>query len=533
MPNSQEHPRATDPHSNREYGVTRRELLGLAATATLLIALGARSCDTKTEDTKQDSKDILTNPEKTTKFISDYVEISERLAEDPKMPLPYELFLAVGMHESDSGTSELATKANNMHGIVAKDGWKGDVYPDKMTDEQVAAESVPELQKKYGDQFTVLFTYPDGSVRVQHPRDFRKYKNPEDSFADFQKKIYFQNQDGSYRYADVIGYLNNGGRDPKEVARLMVDSDEPGELRYSTGEEWLGLVVNYIDLVQKITGNVSGDTNPNSPKDEPSLPPEKNAIDVETIDFSELNEPRDKALVQTIKKALKSLTIEDYAKFEQSGIEDRSKYVEELIGPAKYNKYYNGTSITVRYLIWHLWANGVSTSDNETDAAPKGRSHEITLTDQIESWANNSGASTQFMMSDNNPSEIWQLTRDPATKAGHIRNGVIDGGKKGREDAGNGNTIGIEVQADSIYDVSAEQFKHLILWTTKMLFDQGLIEDGMLRAESDRAIEHSVIGHGKNSGLEFGIKLQKPTRCSSKTIRLYGHSSLNLTLSST
>ncbi len=495
--------------SGSEEGLTRRGFIaGLATCAVVGFVLSETVFDEEKPQPK-DPGDVLVNPEKFSAFIEKFEPIATQLAETEGIPLPYEVFLAVGMHESDSGTSELAEEANNMHGIVAKDGWSGDIYK-KPTQEVVTADAVGKLAQEHGKDLKIIDKYQDGRVRVQYPRPFRKYDKPEDSFRDFLGKTYYKKEDGSYRYSDVVAYLKEGGRDPHEVVRMMVDQDKPGELTYATGPEWLNGVNHYIDLVQSITGNSSSDTKP--PGTPPKLPDQGPKIGVKLIDFDKLNEPRDKALVERMKSAFGSLSVKEYRQYKENGIEHKWERVKELIGKDGYEKYYNGSPIAVKYLIWHCWAYQVEDGDSGTPKqGPKGNSHTLDPERLIRSWANNSGSSTQFMLPDEkHGGKAWQLSKNPGTRADHIKYGIMDEASAGREDADNSNTIGIEVQADNIYDVEEGQIRELVLWTTNQLLAQKLVTKGMTREQTDDIIKQRVAGHGKNSGVEFGQRYSWP-----------------------
>lgn len=492
-----------------ESGFTRRGFL-VAAGAVVAAGLILRNeIFGENKPKPKDPGDVLVNPEKFNAFVKRFEPIATQLAETEGVPLPYEVLLAVGMHESDSGTSELANNANNMHGIVAKDGWTGEIYK-KPTEEVVSADTVTKLAQEHGQNLKIIDEYPDGRVRVQYPRPFRKYDKPEDSFADFLGKIYYKNQNGSYRYADVVAYLQKGGRDPHEVVRMMVDQDEPGELIYATGPEWLNGVNHYIDLVQTITGNSSTDTKPSD--NPPKLPSNESGIDVNLIDFEELEEPRDKPLIERMKSAFGSLSIQDYIDYKENGVEKKWELVQDLIGRKAYEQYYNGAPITVKYIIWHAWASGVADGDQGTPKrGPIGNSHRVDPAKLVLSWFNNRKSSTQFILPDSkHGGKVWQLAKNPATKAGHIRDGIQDDGSAGREDADNNTTIGIEVQVDSIYDVEEGQIRELVLWTTDQLLTQKIVSKGMTREQTDDIIKQRVVGHGKNGGLEFGQKYSWP-----------------------
>ena len=105
--------------------------------------------------------------EKLYNFIEKYKDAALKTAtEDTEKPIPYELILAVAAHESAYGTSDKAVHANNFFGIIAKDGWDGEIY-EAPTKEEV-----------------------DGKL-VATTRKFRKYNSAEECFVDFRKKNIF------------------------------------------------------------------------------------------------------------------------------------------------------------------------------------------------------------------------------------------------------------------------------------------------------------------------------------------------------
>jgi hypothetical protein len=120
------------------------------------------------------------------------------------------------------------------------------------------------------------------------------------------------------------------------------------------------------------------------------------------------------------------------------------------------------------------------------------------------------------MLSDNRDSELWQLTNSQFGGANHAGNGIMDIGEDTHKNLNNKNSIGIEVQADTIFDVSPIQYETLVYWFTQMLIDSGKIKPGLSAEEINRIVDKTVIGHGKNnlgantSGLEFGYKFTRP-----------------------
>lgn len=496
--------------SERDSGedVSRRGVIkGIAATAALL-GVGYKVEQHFTHDDKpDDSGDVLVDKEKFQAFVDKFEPLATKLAEDGAQPIPYEVFLAVAMHESDSGTSELAVNATNYFGVVAKDGWQGDVYP-KLTEEEVLTTDVSKLSTEH-PELVVLLDFSDGKSRVKYERDFRKYGNAEDSFKDFADKLYFKLDDGSYRYADVVDYLEGGGRDPHEVVRLMSDYDQPGEARWATGREWHEGVDNYISTIQSITGNASGDAKPDT---EPSLPETESGINLDEIDFSELDQPRDETLIETIKNGFRAASLEKYKEFDKSGIKSKYSDMRALIGNNEYFDSVYRADIDPKYFVIHLWANGVTFDDlKDPNKIPAGSSHKSKLSDQVQSWYNvGKKASCGYLLSDNDSGDLWRLTRGEFGASNHVGHGIQDEGAETHPDVGNSNAVGIEVQANTIYDVTSKQFEMLVYWCTKMLLDSGIVQEGMLREDVDKIIDDTVIGHGKAEGLEFGYKYTRP-----------------------
>ena len=403
------------PEVHQPPGVSRRGFLtgvlavaaGYMASEVDLVGKGIDYFTNQDESTPESAQDVLTNPDEFTAFVNEYKDIAQELAKDSDKPMPYEVFLAVGIHESDSGTSELAVEANNLFGIVAKDGWTGDIY-EKATNEEVATADIARLKREH-PELKVEHDFGDGRSSVNYKRPFRAYDTPKDSFRDFRDKLYYKKEDGSYRYSDVVSYLKDGGRDPSRVAYLMSDTDQPDEARWATGREWIGGVTNYITVIQKLTGQKSAESK--TPEDK-KLPDTKEHVDVDAIDFSELDQPRDAALVETMKKAFAAVNLKDYAKFDKKGITDASGRVQRLLNdPAYYNRKFRA-DVKPEFLVLHLWANGVDiTKTTNPNLVPKGSSHRATLSDQVQSWKNSGrGASAAYLLSDNPSGDLWQLT---------------------------------------------------------------------------------------------------------------------------
>lgn len=465
------------------------------------------SKDREDEPSARDNE-ILVNPEKFTAFIDKYSWLAEELSQDPKRPVPFEVFLAVAAHESDSGTSELAEKANNYFGMIAKDKWVGDIY-EKVTKEEVANSEIPKLISEE-KKFSIVKDLGNGRSVVKYLRPFRKYTGGSpvrESFKDFAEKIW-----DSVYYQDVVDYLKTGGRDPVKVVELMSNEDGPS---YATDFYWREKVTRYILAIQELTGKKSANTSGTevsvSPEEQPS------EIDIEAVNFEDFNQPREKELKKTIIASLEGLSKEDYLRFQ---VEDRSDYARNIlegVGGSRALEYYNqayGPPIKNDdrdFIVWHLWANRVD-DQGTPERGPDGNSKDIPLENQIKSWFNAGGnASCGFLMGQEG--EVWQLGDHPFAKTWHAGNGVQDPlDRASHPGVNNKNAIGVEVQADSVFDVSEEQFRSLMYWTTSMLFEAQIVRKGMTREEIDAAVDTAVVGHGKNGGLEFGRKYTQPLK---------------------
>lgn len=494
----------------------RRDLLITSLAVSVGVVVGAKvenRFNLFHGDDESNGKEVLVNPDKFEAYIDKFYGVAKGLSESEAKPIPYEVFLAVSMHESDSGTSELAKNANNYFGVIAKDGWDGEVY-DKPTEEEINTADIDSYKAQKGFEVVEDSNSLPGRSRVRYVRPFRKYKSPDDSFADFAEKLFFKEEDGKYRYQDVVDYLNSGGRDPYEVIDLMSDNDEPGELQYATGSEWREGVGRYISLIQNRTKDVSQGTK--IAVEDVELPPNIEAINLEELDFSEFKEPRDRQLKDRITEAFGNINHERWLAYVGSGVEQKSSLVRELTDIEYYAEAYGlNQPIKPGFLVWHLWGNGV-VDDGNNDQWPKGSSLDITLEEQIRSWFNRyqddtASASCGYMLGSDG--ETWQLVEDRFDRTWHVGTGIQDSQASiSHPGVDNDNAIGIEVQADSVGNVSAQQFENLIYWTAVMLLEAGIVREGMTREEVNEAIESSVVGHGKNSGLEFGSKYTKPIK---------------------
>jgi flagellum-specific peptidoglycan hydrolase FlgJ len=101
--------------------------------------------------THSDEKERLTM-----RYVDQYASIA--VMEMHRSGIPASIILAQGIHESNSGTSALATRANNHFGIKCKAYWRGDTYYHEDDD--------------YDDKGRLLESC------------FRSYEEPNDSYLD-------------------------------------------------------------------------------------------------------------------------------------------------------------------------------------------------------------------------------------------------------------------------------------------------------------------------------------------------------------
>ena len=115
--------------------------------------------------------------------------------------------------ESGWGTSELATKANNLFGIKAKDDWKGEYYT-------VKTAEYDKNNKKF---------YIDAA--------FRKYRNWQTSLVDHAKFFHEGWREGHYTSHGVIGQT-----DYKKACRGLQSAG------YATSQAYAGQLIGLIEM---------------------------------------------------------------------------------------------------------------------------------------------------------------------------------------------------------------------------------------------------------------------------------------------
>lgn len=82
------------------------------------------------------------------------------IAEMYRSGIPASITLAQALHESNYGTSDLATKANNHFGIKCKSDWMGQTYFHK-DDDYENGQLVPSCFRSYADRLTSFADHSD------------------------------------------------------------------------------------------------------------------------------------------------------------------------------------------------------------------------------------------------------------------------------------------------------------------------------------------------------------------------------------
>jgi len=105
--------------------------------------------------------DISTNAE-ADRLAYNYIEQYKELAivEMYRSGVPASITMAQALHESNLGTSNLATKANNHFGIKCKHYWKGDTYYHKDDDLNAQGKLIESCFRAYSSS---LDSYVDHS----------------------------------------------------------------------------------------------------------------------------------------------------------------------------------------------------------------------------------------------------------------------------------------------------------------------------------------------------------------------------------
>jgi flagellum-specific peptidoglycan hydrolase FlgJ len=183
------------------------------------------------------NEDTLQSPEqKLVGFLEKYQETAKNVSE--KYNVPYDAMLAQSILESGYGQSELALNANNYFGIIANELWSGETYT-KRTEEVITADNL----SSYTDP-VVIEEYPDGTLRIEVQRDFRKYSSVEASFQDYGVKM-----SNSPYYKDALG------KSGQEYIQRITDNNLP---KYATDPEYRNKVLKIMTNINVINNQSEG-----------------------------------------------------------------------------------------------------------------------------------------------------------------------------------------------------------------------------------------------------------------------------------
>ena len=125
--------------------------------------------------------------------------------------------IAQGCFEPAFGTSELATKANNLFGVKTNDQWDGPVY-----------------NKESGECY-------DGKNYVAKKSDFQAYDSWDDSV--YWQGWYLENRCTTMKYHPELKHYAEliGNRDYKDCARILQEKN------YGTSPEYAKRVIDYVE----------------------------------------------------------------------------------------------------------------------------------------------------------------------------------------------------------------------------------------------------------------------------------------------
>jgi flagellum-specific peptidoglycan hydrolase FlgJ len=98
-------------------------------------------------------------------YIRKYKDLA--IHELERYGIPASIKLAQGILESNSGRSDLATKARNHFGIKMSGNWTGDIFPKVDDDYDAYGNLIPSYFRVYR---TVEESYKDHSIFLQKPR---------------------------------------------------------------------------------------------------------------------------------------------------------------------------------------------------------------------------------------------------------------------------------------------------------------------------------------------------------------------------
>jgi flagellum-specific peptidoglycan hydrolase FlgJ len=100
-------------------------------------------------------------------YVTQYQDLA--VAEMYRTGIPASIILAQGMHESNYGSSNLATLANNHFGIKCKTYWKGQTYYHKDDDLDAKGDLIESCFRAYND---AIESYIDHSNFLQYSGNY-------------------------------------------------------------------------------------------------------------------------------------------------------------------------------------------------------------------------------------------------------------------------------------------------------------------------------------------------------------------------
>lgn len=122
-------------------------------------------------------------------FKQDYLEIHASLAvkESIRYGIPASIKLAQSIIETNWGTSDLATKANNYFGIKCKENWEGNTFMHVDDDRNASGALIPSCFRAYP---SVLESWEDHSRFLKYRRFYVElFKLEQDDYIGWAKGL--------------------------------------------------------------------------------------------------------------------------------------------------------------------------------------------------------------------------------------------------------------------------------------------------------------------------------------------------------
>lgn len=162
--------------------------------------------------------------ETTLSYIDEYKELA--VAEMYRSGIPASIILAQGIHESNSGTSNLALQSNNHFGIKCKNYWKGQTYYHKDDDYDRYGKLLDSCFRAYTD---AIDSYVDHS-------NFLMYTDHYEVLFQYERQDYYNWANGLKK----CGYATD-----KRYAEKLISKIELYNL--SMFDQWK----NPFELIEK------------------------------------------------------------------------------------------------------------------------------------------------------------------------------------------------------------------------------------------------------------------------------------------